>query len=126
NRVAAALRSRLELRLGRSKSQELEAARTQAKGLRDNLRRCVEALASPAGSLGITTQELLWRCHRVRMRTAELPTEIDELSIPDAERLTDIEVGRIVSLAEQLERARQAITESYGSHARHPWNGIGR
>jgi hypothetical protein len=102
----------------------LPSALARLKTLRNGLARYVEALAQPAGKLGITAQELLWRCHTVRQQSSSLPSEIDELVLSDVNELTEIDIGRLVSVVDQFEHARARIVDSYGSVAKHPWNGI--
>ncbi len=122
----AALARRLELKQPKPVERELEATLSSIERIRSNLRACVEALAAPAGNLDITTQELLWRCHRIRSQTATLPSEIDELCFSEADELTNIEVGDVIRVAEQLEVARRAVLQSCNSVREHPWYGVAR
>ncbi len=122
----AALGRRLELQQPRPVEGLLNASLRSLEGIRKALRDCVEALAQPAGKLDMTTQQLLWRCHRIRSQTAGLPSEIDELSYPDAEELTEIEVGDVIRVAEWLERARGAVLQVCASIREHSWYGVAR
>ncbi len=124
--TALALAKRLNRPPARQADHELQAVLSRLQSLRDVLGRCVNALGQPAGQLGITVQQLLWRCNAVRQESAALPSEIDEITLANADELTEIDIGRIVSAVEQFERVRAGITQSYGSVARHPWNGIAR
>ena len=102
--TAAALARRLG-RSGRPRSSDdLPSALARLKTLRNGLARYVEALAQSAGKLGITAQELLWRCHTVRQQSSSLPSEIDELVLSDVNELTEIDIGRLVSVVDQFER----------------------
>jgi very-short-patch-repair endonuclease len=122
--TAAALARRLNRPKQPRSNEDLQAALARLRTLREGLGRCVEALAQPAGKLGITTQELLWRCHTVRQESSNLPGEIDEIVLPGADELTEIDIGRIVGAINQFERTRLQVVKSYGSVARHPWNGV--
>lgn len=121
-----ALAGRLGLAGGFGIETELKSTLVRLDQLRNKLRETVEALGRPAGSLGITTQELLWRCHQLRSETPSLPGEVDELSLADADRLANADVGRIVSAAEQLGHARSLVVLAYGSLEQHPWRGVAR
>jgi very-short-patch-repair endonuclease len=105
---------------------ELRNTLSRLESIRNRLDSTAQALSSPAGGLGITVQELFWKCHRVRSETGELPSEMDELSLPGADCLADVDVGRIVLAAEQFERSRAAIVQTHGSVQQHPWYGVAR
>lgn len=122
--VVHALARRRQMDCGRSVAADLSSAQRAIKNERDHLEACVEALGRPAGSLGMTAQEVFWRCHAVRAMTDQAPSDIDELTLPEADRLTNDDIGRICANADQLERTRRAIDAQYGSVELHPWRGI--
>jgi very-short-patch-repair endonuclease len=124
--IFAALSGRLHLAVRGEADVELKSTLARLDQLRTRLDATAESLAGPAGALGITIQELFWRCQRVRRQTAELPSDIDELSLPGADQLADVDVGRIVLTAEQFEKSRTGIAKSFGSVRQHPWYGVAR
>lgn len=124
--TAAALARRLNRKSAPQSNVELEAALARLATLRDRLARYTDAVAQPAGKLGISVQELLWRCYTVRQQSKDVPSEVDEILYPDVDELTDIDIGRIVSAVEQFERARSRVVDSYGSILQHPWHGVAR
>lgn len=122
--VVQALARRRNLEAGRNVAADLSSAQRTIDAAREQLSACVEALSRPAGSLGITVQQVFWRCHAVRALTESTTSDIDDLSLPEADRLTNEDIARICSTAEQLERVRRTIDEQYGSIQQHPWRGI--
>lgn len=88
------------------------------------LEACVEALGSPAGELGCTVQQLLWRCGAARERTTWLRPEIDDIVLDGAERLTEPDAGRVIAAAAAAERAWTALEREFGAPEKCPWHGV--
>lgn len=124
--IFAALAQRLHVTPQNKADAELTSTLSRIETIRGKLDATAKALAGPAGSLGIAVQQLFWRTQRVRGQTEGLPGEIDELSIPGADRLAEVDVGRIVLAAEQFEKSRAAIVKAHGSVQQHPWYGVAR
>ncbi len=124
--VAAKLASRIDYRPPHDPSQHIQSTLRNLKDARDAIRRFVEALAKPAGALGVSVQELLWRLHLVRKETADLGDALDEIDLPGAALFTDVDLGRIVDVGERFARARGALTAKYGAAGDNPWSGFVR
>jgi hypothetical protein len=122
----SALAQRLNFRTRTNVDSELNGTLQNLRIAREKLGNAAVALGLPAGSLGITTQELLWRCQRLRAQTATLPGEIDELVMPNADSLTNADLHHIVLVANQLEKSRASLLSAYGSARGNPWYGVAR
>lgn len=122
----SALAQRLNFRPRRNVDAELEGTLQNLRIAREKLGNAAVALGLPAGNLGITTQELLWKCQRLRGQTAALPGQIDELSMPDADSLTNADLHHIILVANELEKSRKSLLAAYGSARGNPWYGIAR
>jgi very-short-patch-repair endonuclease len=122
--VFASLSRRLAGKRARCVDADLQSTLTRLETARRRLRDLVEALAQPAGNLGVTTQELLWTCQRLREATPHVPSDIDGLLMPEAEQMTKVDLGRVVSTADQLSHVRSQVIRSYGSTRGSPWFGV--
>lgn len=98
----------------------LEHLGTQSEALES----CVSALGAPAGKLSCSTHGLLWKCTAARARTDWLPPAIDGVVVPEVESLTDADVGRILSVADRVDRAWAGLTREFRSMERCPWSGV--
>ncbi|MBC7772067.1 MAG: DUF4011 domain-containing protein [Pyrinomonadaceae bacterium] len=122
--TARTLAARLNRRRPRNVELDLLATLKGLQSAKLHLWQCAQGLSQPAGSLGISTHDLLWRSSRIRERTRHLPDDIDTLELPQALSLTEVDLARIVIKADSLEQVRHTIAGICGSQRRHPWYGV--
>jgi very-short-patch-repair endonuclease len=120
------LGKRLSREAPKTVEAELQATLKHLNQTKEHLQRGVEELAKPAGRLSYTVQELLWRCHQARERTRGVPSDVDEITFPNALELTETDLERVTAVARQFEANREKIREQYGSVQQQPWLGIAR
>mgnify|MGYP001261762230 CR=1 FL=1 len=122
--VFGAFAARLGVTIAPGADRDLRTTLENLGVAKKELEASVGALGSPAGSLGCTVQQLLWRCGAARERTTWLPAEIDDVVIESAETLTEADLGRLVAKAGAAERSWTALARAFGAPAQCPWHGV--
>lgn len=115
---------RLALEKPRSVTRDLASTLENLGLARDQIEACVRSLGAPAGRLGCSVQELLWRCAASRERTGWLPEAIDEVTHERAPELTSADVGRIKATAGHAARTWRGLAARHGSARGCPWFGL--
>lgn len=105
---------------------ELRATITQLERLHTLLQNGASELSKPAGNFRFTVQELLWKCQKARLETPTVSSEVDEITLPDAAELTEVELSQKLALIEEFEAGRKRISVASGIPRHHPWHGLAR
>lgn len=122
--VVRQVRSRLDLPASDFAESLLQATARELAALEQSLTDTVAALAAPAGQLGMSVHDLLWRTANLRRATAEAPAAVDGLGAERASAMTELEVDQVEQVAARLEQLQRELVVRCGDLARHPWRGI--
>lgn len=122
--VVKAIGDRVKFPRHRICEVEINTAIAELQRLRMQLRGYVVALNQPAGEIGKTIHDVFWRLQRLRDEYPDLPSDLDEITLENAESITVIDAQRARHALEMLATQRQSILDRYQSVRRHPWYGI--
>lgn len=124
-RVVEAIAKRLGTRPVRGVHRELEQSIEETSKLKRRLGRYVTAMNTPLGELKLSVHEILWRCQRLRQEHPEIRAEIDQITLSNADEITEMEAGSIYENLKTLVELRSSVARQFGTVRSCPWFGLG-